>query len=393
MLFIHLLNGMLLAYLAWGAMYQFIFSTAGLLYKNKKLSPAIKQRKIAVFIPSYKEDAVILETAKASLNQNYPSNLYKVFVIADQLQQETIDTIRQLPIEVIEVSFEKSTKSKALNKALNQLRGKEHFDIAVILDADNVMAADFLCRVNNRFDAGCRALQGRRAAKNEQNGFALLDAASEDINNHILCRGHRFFGLSARLAGSGMAFEYNLFDEVMASVDAIGGFDKELELRFTRAGINVQYDEKAIIYDEKVSHSQQFSRQRSRWLAAQYNYARKFLPSGFVQLFLKGNIDFFNKTLQMTLPPRLVLPFLLIFGTVINAIFSTDMASWWFRALSLNIASFYFAMPSYCFELKNAKMWLDVPRAFGATLIALTRIREASRRFIHTSHHTVEVKH
>jgi cellulose synthase/poly-beta-1,6-N-acetylglucosamine synthase-like glycosyltransferase len=46
-----------------------------------------------------------------------------------------------LPIKLIEVSFDKSTKSKTLNKAMATL--DQDYDIAVVLDADNVMAPDF----------------------------------------------------------------------------------------------------------------------------------------------------------------------------------------------------------------------------------------------------------
>jgi cellulose synthase/poly-beta-1,6-N-acetylglucosamine synthase-like glycosyltransferase len=238
MILLQLLNSLVLAYLAWGAIYQFTFSFAGIFYKNKAVKSAKKIRRIAVFIPAYKEDGVIIETAKAALKQQYPSNLYEVIVIADKLKSETLHQLSNLPIQVVEVAFEKSTKAKALNQALSQLRGW-NFEIAVVLDADNIMQHDFLSRANDRFEAGCKALQGRRAAKNEQSGFALLDAASEDVNNHILCKGHQSLGLSARLAGSGMAFDYNLFQSIMAEVTAIGGFDKELELRFTQKGVKV----------------------------------------------------------------------------------------------------------------------------------------------------------
>lgn len=386
MIFLQLFNSLLLAYLAWGAMYQFTFSLAGVFYKNKSVKAAKKWRRIAVFIPAYKEDGVIVETAKAALQQRYPTNLYEIVVIADSLKKETVAQLTELPIRVMEVQFEKSTKAKALNATLATIN-KESFDIAVVLDADNIMKTDFLTRVNDRFEAGCQALQGRRAAKNEQTGFALLDAASEDVNNHILCKGHQSFGLSARLAGSGMAFDYALFQSVMADVTAIGGFDKELELRFTQKGVKVEYDEQAIIYDEKVSQSNQFSRQRSRWLAAQYRYAKQFLLRGVTAFVFEGNFDFFNKTLQMTLPPRLIIPVVLFLGTIINFMCSSPATVLWFIALVFSGISFILAMPKYCFELKNLKMWLNIPRAFGATLLALTRLREANRVFIHTPHH------
>lgn len=399
MLIFIIINSLLLIYFAWGAIYQFVYAFAGIFYKNefkkgenesKNTSEALKDNKIAVFLPAYKEDAVILHAAKTALNQDYSRNNYEVIVIADQLQKSTIDELRQSDIKVIEVAFEKSTKSKSLNQALSVLRGGA-FDVAVILDADNIMKSDFLTRVNIAFKNGCEILQGRRAAKNSQTGFAMLDAASEDINNHILCRGHRALNLSARLAGSGMAFTYDLFETIMKDIDVTGGFDKELELRFTRLQKTVEYDEMAIVYDEKISRSQHFSKQRSRWLAAQYRCAQEYVPSGIYHLVTKGNFDFFNKSVQMMLPPRLLLPLILMVGTVLNWAFDSNVTVYWAMAFVMNVSSFLIAIPKSYFELKNIKMWLQIPQALGATLLALTGMREANRRFIHTPHQVVGV--
>jgi hypothetical protein len=122
-------------------------------------------------------------------------------------------------------------------------------------------------------------------------------------------------------------------------------------------------------------------------LAAQYRYAKQFLLRGVMAFIFKGNIDFFNKTLQMTLPPRLIIPIVLFLGTLMNALFSSDVAILWLVALVFSGTSFILAMPKYCFQVKNLKMWVNIPRAFGATIMALTRLREANRVFIHTSHH------
>ena len=389
MLLFTILNVIVIAYLAWGALFQFFFSVAGRFFKNKPLSTVTRTRRMAVFIPSYQEDAVILSSAKAALTQHYPTDAYEVIVIADKLKVETIKELKSMPLQVVEVAFEKSTKAKALNVALKTIDTTQ-FDIAVVLDADNVMKTDFLSRVNARFEENIVALQGRRAAKNGQTGIAVLDAASEDINNHILCNGHSAVGLSVRLAGSGMAFDYNLFETIMPQVEAIGGFDKEIELRLTRLGIKLNYDPEAIVYDEKVGHSKQFSKQRSRWIAAQFRYAKLFIPTAFMRFILRGQFDHFNKAIQMALPPRLILPFALIVMSLVNITFQNNsMAILAFSAFIINVLSFVLAMPKYCFTIENRAMWLAIPRTLGATFIALTHLREASRRFIHTSHEVI----
>jgi glycosyltransferase involved in cell wall biosynthesis len=393
------LNLLILLYLGWGAFYQLSFALAGIFYRPVKDIPTPDGKvpgayfNIKVFIPAYREDAVIMHTAAAALKQQYPHDHFSVEVIADQLQAETIETLRQLPVGVTVVQFEKSTKSKALNVALkagdsgngNLPAAGSHTspDIAVILDADNVMASDFLQRVNYHFHQGVRVLQGQRAAKNHQTGMALLDAASESANNHILCRGHRVLGLSARLAGSGMAFDYAFFKKAMEGIDVVGGFDKALELYCTQNRVKVEYDELAVVYDEKVSASASFARQRSRWIAAQFDFAKQNLPKSIPAL-LRGNVDFFNKSIQMALPPRLLLPGLLFIGMVINGLAGSVWVWGWAAAFLANVLSYALALPGFVFAYKNLHLWLQIPVAFWATIRAMMGMKEARKKFIVT---------
>jgi len=380
-------DALLLAYLAWGAFYQLFFAVTGHFYQK----PASEKRlrgvrpKVAVFIPAYREDNVVMGVAEAACNHNYPADRFEVMVIADGLQPSTLEQLKRLNLRVMEVSFEKSTKSRALNAALRQLANENRaFDMAVVLDADNIMEHGFLHRMADRFESGWVAIQGRRAPKNHHNGIALLDGASEDINNHILCRGHHALGLSARLAGSGMAFEYNLFAQTMSEIDAMGGFDKELELRLTQQGIRIGYDEAATVLDEKVSRPANFARQRSRWIAAQWHYARRFLHLGLGALVTEGRLDFFNKCVQMTLPPRLLLPVALAGGVLIHLLAGHLLLPFWSTALAASIASFALALPATYFQVRYIRLWLSVPTLVWSTLTALLHIKEAGHSFLHT---------
>ena len=94
------------------ALYIFFFAFAGLFYRQKAypLNPLLK--KIAVLIPGYKEDNVIVHVAEEALKQDYPHAHYDVVIIADSFQPETIRELEKLPLKVIGVKFDKSTKSK-----------------------------------------------------------------------------------------------------------------------------------------------------------------------------------------------------------------------------------------------------------------------------------------
>lgn len=376
----------ILSYLGWGVLYQFIFSVAGLFWKDAELPPVSRQRKMAVFIPAYKEDNVIVKVAKDALEQDYPADQYEVFVIADSFQESTLEELKQLPIQVVEVSFEKSTKSRALNATLAQL-SKSVFEVMVILDADNIMAPDFLAKINSHFELGHRVVQGCRAAKNHNTPMAILDGLSEAINNHILCKGHAALGLSARLAGSGMAFDASLFQRTMPKVDAIGGFDKELELQLIGNGEQVFYAPEAVVYDEKVSKPAHFSQQRSRWIAAQFHYAKRFVPHAFRTFFVAGNIDYLNKAIQMLLPPRLITPGVLgIMGVLSMLLGHISLAIGFFSFLLINIGSFLLAMPAYAWRPPYINAFLQLPMIFVFALKSLLSIGKAKQQFIHTPH-------
>jgi cellulose synthase/poly-beta-1,6-N-acetylglucosamine synthase-like glycosyltransferase len=365
--------------------YLLVFAIAGRL-KNTKTTTRKpeKMRRFAVFLPSYKEDKVILESARTALIQDYPAALYDVIVIADSLKPETVAKLRELPINTIEVTFDVSTKAKALNYAIGQIAN--NYDVALILDADNIMASDFITKINATFDLGYQVVQGHRTAKNTNSPTAILDAISEEINNHILRKGHRALGLSSALIGSGMAFEYQLFRNVMLEIHAIGGFDKELEMRLLKQGVTFDYIDDAIVYDEKVQNAEVFEKQRTRWIAAQFKYLKQNFVSGIIYLF-KGNIDYANKVFQALLPPRIILLGMLMFFSFVS-LFSGDKA---FMQLAIGqlfllIFTFYISTPDF---LKKLITWKEIsllPSLFFRFIRAILKMGEAKKKFLHTPH-------
>nr|GFB87443.1 hypothetical protein [Tanacetum cinerariifolium] len=170
-------------------------------------------QRMCVLIPAYHADEVILETAPAAQQHSYLGQS-QVYVIADGLKSGSVEKLRSQGIKVIEVQFEKSTKGKALLAALKAIP-TDLYDVAVVLDVDNIMASNFLDKVNSAFAVGYRVVQGHRTAKNLDSAFAVLDACNEEINNHIFRQGHASLGMSAALIGSGMAFEYKYFQELL----------------------------------------------------------------------------------------------------------------------------------------------------------------------------------
>jgi len=385
------------ALLALPTLYIFIFAFAGLFYRQGKspLNPTLK--KIAVLIPGYKEDEVIIGVAKDAIRQEYPKEHVDIIIIADSFQPQTLESLKAPPVRVIEVQFEKSTKSKALNAAFAKL--PDDYDLAVVLDADNLMAPGFLGKINAAFESDRKAVQGHRTAKNLDSSLAVLDAISEEINNHIFRKGHRVLGLSSAIIGSGMAFRYDYFKKMMAAVTAVGGFDKEIELKMLKEGHRIDYLDDALVYDEKVQKAAAFSNQRRRWLAAQLIYFRKDFGKSLSALFLHGNIDYFDKILQFIQPPRiLLLGAVLFFGALFSVldilmpVFRLTVYLWVFLVAACFI-TFLFSVPSKYYRWQTLSALGTIPKGMLLMFGSLLKVRGANNQFLHTRHNAVSHVH
>jgi cellulose synthase/poly-beta-1,6-N-acetylglucosamine synthase-like glycosyltransferase len=292
---------------------------------------------------------------------------------------------------VIEVHFEKSTKGKALHNAL-ELTQDAPVDLILILDADNHMESGFLKELNNAYAAGYKVVQGHRIAKNINTPFALLDACTEEINNHIFRRGHVALGLPSALIGSGMAFDWKLFNEIMQDIGDTSGEDKELEFRIVRRRIPIAFLDDSHVLDEKVAQSDVFSKQRSRWLATQVEFFQKYFLESWVQLF-KGNVAFFNKVFQTYLLPRVLLVVAVLALIFISFFVSKNLFFVNLVLCVLLMLSLLIGIPRNWYNRNLLQAFLEIPGAILGILKSLTQIGKARKQFIHTPHGDANQNH
>lgn len=392
------LSVILILYFCIASLYLLFFAISGKIKKIDTVSISLNKRKYAVIIPAYKEDEVIEDIVDDALTQDYSSELFDIIVIADDFLSKTLVRLRQKPITLIEVKFKDSTKTKALQEAINSIN--QNYEVGLILDADNLMEPNLLEKLNFYFDKGCRVVQAHRVAKNLDTSYSILDGASEEINNTIFRKGHRNIGLSSALIGSGMAFEYNLLKELLVDAKAVGGFDKELEFKLMHKRIKIDYAEQAYIYDEKVQKANAFANQRKRWIIAQLEHlARNILP-GLLSFFKHGNVDYLNKVIQMALPPRSLLvvfvPLLIVINWALlvynsNQVYLIFTLSWLIISL-LTAMAFVIALPKKYYCKSTLLAILRIPYAVLKLSHTLLSIRDVRKKFIHTKHYIKQTK-
>jgi cellulose synthase/poly-beta-1,6-N-acetylglucosamine synthase-like glycosyltransferase len=375
-------------YLAAGTIYLLIMAIAGKWGKLPEYTTHDHKSRIAVIIPSYREDAIIVDTAKKAIAHNYPSGKFTVCVVGDTLQPETILLLKQLPIQVLEVNV--SMKSKSVHAMLHLLNEQE-FDIGIILDADNIMGKDCLEKVNDAFRKGCQAMQCHRTAKNQHTPVAVLDAISEEINVNLFRRGPAVLGISASPIGSGMAFSFSLLKKIFSQESILNnpGEDREIDLYLMKHKIPMQFIDGAYVYDEKVANAGVFEKQRTRWIEAQINHVKRFFDAD-IKVAPK-TLTYFSKLYQNLLLPRslfllvFVLFFLLIIVQWITTINVLQLSAfWWIVLMILYGISLAISVPARLYNRATARAILRIPVLMISMVKALLKVKSGRKEFLHT---------
>jgi len=377
--------------MAANVLYILFFALAALLPpRTSNLKPQTSNFKprFLILFPAYHEDAVIVNSVRTFLHQDYPKDRYEVVVISDHMSPATNAQLSLLPITLLLPSFEKSSKAKALQFAMAQT--KKDYDHVVILDADNVVTHDFLSKLAQMANRQ-EVIQCHRTAKNADNDIAALDGISEEINNSIFRRGHNRIGLSSALIGSGMCFDYLWFKENVKHLDSAVE-DRELEALLIKQRLFVRYAEDIFVMDEKVSSSENFQRQRLRWMTGQVQALFRMLPY-IPRAIVSGNINYIDKTLQQALIPRSILLFLIPLFTLVFMLFEQfptlnsqfSILNWLLLLIALLLALFL-AIPSRLRTKAIFSKVLALPQLVWRMLTNILHIRPKNKDFIHTTH-------
>ena len=383
---IHIIDIALWVIISGSVAYVAFFAVISLFYDKEDRvamhAAALSQRmtRFLVLYPAYNEDRVIVNAVERFLEQNYPSDLYTLVVISDHMQPETNRYLASLPLTLLTPTFKKSSKAKAMQYAINEVQG--NFDNVVILDADNVVRPEFLSQLNilcSVYDA----IQCHRCAKNANNDVAVLDGASEEINNTIFRKAHNRLGLSSALIGSGMCFDYELFRKNVFLLTTAGE-DREMEALLLRQEVFIKYASDIHVFDEKVSSQDNFQRQRMRWMTAQVQsllYQLPKIPSAIIH----GNINFVDKTIQQALIPRSILIVLLGGISVLMTLFIPDWCEKWWVLFGILAVSLFIAIPAQLRFRSFAKV-LTIPALVLRMLKNMLHIDRKNTDFIHTQH-------
>ncbi len=348
-----------------------------------------KEFDFGCIITAYKNADITKPLIQSLLKQNYKN--FEIYLVADDCDVTGWD-LEDKRLTVLNPQPALKLKAKSLIHAIENYKRKH--DFTAVFDADNLAHPDFLKTINLYANNGMRTIQGQRTAKNLDTMYACADSTGEFYKNYIERYAPYLIGSSSVISGSGMAVEYNLYNDYLNSPEIQQGKekwkkmlqeDKILQNFLVHRKEKISYAWDAVIYDEKVVSRDQVETQRSRWL---FSYFQNLPNStGFVLKGLFGlnfNQLFFG--LMTVSPPMFILLFIALIFMVVGAFIAPAMGLGLFIAIgifSLNVLwSLYLSkVPSQIW-----KALYGLPFFVLGQLMGLFKISNPNKNFKHSEH-------
>jgi cellulose synthase/poly-beta-1,6-N-acetylglucosamine synthase-like glycosyltransferase len=367
--------------------YFLVMAIAGKFRRSPALLHHEQLQKIAVLIPAYKEDNVILNTCTKICNHDYPTEKFSVFVAAHHLNTDTVEQLEKMRLQLLRINSEYGSKALSLQRLLNEIDTNE-FDIAVILDADNILQPGALKKINDAFLSGSQAVQLHRIAKNTESNLSYLEGISEEINNSLFRQGPRALNLSASTIGSGMAFPFKKLKAIY-NLDGIiynPACDRIVDFEIMKAGITIEYLDNVFVWDEKVSSVHVFRKQRTRWIESQLIHIGLFFRDAKSLDF--GRLNVINKFISNLFPPRVILLGVLFLINVFAFLPIVGVPApgrlWWLLLFVTYLLALLISIPKRFFTFRSLKAVWYLPIAFINMLLAFLKVNPARKEFVHT---------
>ena len=341
-------------------LYLGIFAFTSMFARHTETPKAKNQNRFIILIPSHKSGKSVELTVNSILGQTYPQRLFDVTVIADHEDEITMFHLAQMPVTLLTPNYTKSSRTKSLQLAINNLPQFKIYDAVIILDAGDVVEPEFLEQMNDAYEsAGTKAIQAHKLSFNRDTVSARLSAIFEEINNSIFRRGHISIGLSAAMASSGMVFNFEWFKQQILTAK-INWADKELEALLIRHHIYIDYFDKIIVYGEKVRQAEEFNRQHRNWIITQWRAVLRnlrYLPQAIIQ----KHYDMIDKLLQWMILPRMVMMAIILFMCIIMPFIYFTLAVKWWALFAIVLFIFAMATPNYLVDEKWNSTFFKIP--------------------------------
>lgn len=290
-----------------------LFAVVGI-FKRTTYPRTEKINKFGIIIPARNEESVVAGLIDSVRKNIYPQDKLQIFVIAHNCTDRTAEIARAHGATVYEYSNPKENTMgyafKYLFSCIERDYGTQTFDGFFLFNADNILDANYIARMNDAFEHYGReaVITSFRNSKNfGSNLISGLYGMYFAVGCRLESRGRTALGCSTRVQGTG----YLINSKVVAKGWPYVSLTEDWE--FTADQIlfdnNIRFCDDAVFYDEQPTSIRIMWRQRVRWSRGHLLvfYARfKDLFSSLFKKKTKHRVSLYDIT-AFILPSSLIL--------------------------------------------------------------------------------------
>ncbi|HTV06133.1 MAG TPA: glycosyltransferase [Acidobacteriaceae bacterium] len=275
--------------------------------RRRRVPPGEYEPRVAVLIPAFNEEMVIVRTIRSVLNSDYVN--LRVIVIDDGSTDNTFEVARAaFPEEIAERRLTVLTKANAGKaEALNLGLYHVEEEVYIGIDADTVIAPDAIRQLVFHFaDPRVGAVAGNAKVGNKVNLWTRWQALEYITSQNFERRALDLFNVVTVVPGAIGAWR-------TAAVRKGGGYpintvaeDADLTMNLLEQNYKVIYEDRALAFTEAPVNARGLMRQRFRWsfgtLQAVFKHKHAFRTNLAMGLFALPNIVVFQILLPLVSP-------------------------------------------------------------------------------------------
>ncbi len=305
---------------------------------KKTFKKTKKINRIALVIPAHNEEDVIYDTVKDLFdNQQYPKDMFDVYVIADNCTDRTEELAKKAGAtvfvhtdpdpkhhmvgfaleygfkELLKIDSEKGTPSKLVLKPWKRVKkGQEpesipcnkYYDFLIRLDADNHINPEFFSLMNDAYNSGAKICRPYESALNmTQSAYTKACGLYYIFDSRCGSRVRERLHIDAHVNGPGSLIEMDI-------IRRIGGYDtvtmcEDTEFNFKRMFENIKphFVEDAVVYEDLPSTLEDTLARNKRLGAGNTRMLIRYAPKMFFYAVKNHNPSYIEAFLNYLFIP------------------------------------------------------------------------------------------
>lgn len=234
---------------------------------NKNIIRRYKAKhKFAVIIAARNEEKIIVNLLKSLKKQNYPKELFDIFVVPNNCTDNTKGISLANGAKIVDCKVPVASKGDVLKYTFEYLQKNEaEYEAYCIFDADNIVHPNFLRRMNDALCSGYQVAQGYRDSKNPSDTWiSSCYSLFYWVQNFFFNQARMNMGWSSSINGTGFMISKEVLEKYGFNTVTMTE-DIEFAAQCAINGVPIAFVKDAVTYDEQPLTFIQSWKQRKRW--------------------------------------------------------------------------------------------------------------------------------